>query len=271
MTDPTAAIHDAHAEAPTKETERTSIGTGLGWHFSTGELGYGDGRKIAAGVTHTVDDDEPVLCAFGLHDSMRILDALRHAPRYAPGYVLARTRLGGAVVVGDDKRCGTERTYLAVIDASAILHEFACRLAERAMKRAGNPDPRSVAAIAAKRAWLRGEMTDEQLAVAWAASIDAAWAAGRAVARAAAIDAARAASIDAARAVVSAASIGAARAAAIDAARAVTWGVNRAATWAAAWAFASAFDSSECQNDELTRIAFESLAEVGYTEEQAAQ
>jgi len=234
MNYPTAAVNGAHAEAPTKETKCTSIGTGLGWHFSTGELGYGDGRKIATGVTHTVDV-EPVMCESGLHDSMRIIDALK----YAPGHVLARTRLGGAVVRGNDKRCGTERTYLEVIDASAILHEFACRCAERFIEGEGIPDPRSVAGIAAKRAWLRGEMTDEQLAAA------------RAAARAAAIDSASAAAWAAAWAAVSAA--------------------TSAAVSIAAWAVARTVNIAERENDELTRIAFESLAEVGYTEEQAAQ
>ena len=61
------------------------------------------------------------------------------------------------------------------------LHEFACRCAEEALKRVDNPDPRSVAAIEAKRKWLRGEISDEELTAAWdaarAAAWDAAWAA----------------------------------------------------------------------------------------------
>lgn len=56
-----------------------------------------------------------------------------------------------------------------------ILHEFACRCAERALARVDNPDPRSVAAIAAKRAWLKGEITDEQLGAARGAARSAAW------------------------------------------------------------------------------------------------
>lgn len=58
-----------------------------------------------------------------------------------------------------------------------IMHEFACRCAEEALKLVENPDPISVAAITAKRAWLRGEINDEQLAAAWAAAWDAARAA----------------------------------------------------------------------------------------------
>lgn len=88
------------------------------------------------------------------------------------------------------------------IDAP-ILHEFACRYAEYALSFADNPDPRSIAAIDAKRKWLRGEIKDKELR--------------------AARDAAGAAARDAARA--------AARAAARDAAWAAAW----AAAWDAAW------------------------------------
>ena len=95
------------------------------------------------------------------------------------------------------------------IDAP-ILHEFACRCAEYALSFVDNPDPRSIAAIEAKRKWLRGEIKDKELRAAGAA----AWAA----ARAAAGDAARAAAGDAARA----------------AARAAAWDAARDAAWAAA-------------------------------------
>ena len=52
-----------------------------------------------------------------------------------------------------------------LIDAP-ILHEFACRCVEMALALIPNPDPRSVAAIEAKRKWMRGEITDEELAAA---------------------------------------------------------------------------------------------------------
>ncbi|QQR29474.1 hypothetical protein I5Q82_15740 [Acutalibacter muris] len=90
------------------------------------------------------------------------------------------------------------------------LHEFACRCAEEALKLVEDPDPRSVAAIEAKRKWLKGEISDEELDAAWAAARDAA----RDAARAAAWDVAWAAARDAAR--------DAARAAASDAARDAT-------------------------------------------------
>ena len=70
------------------------------------------------------------------------------------------------------------------IDAP-ILHEFACRCAEYALSFVESPDPRCIAAIEAKRKWLRGKITDAELD----AARDAAWYA----ARDAAMDAAMAA------------------------------------------------------------------------------
>ena len=70
-----------------------------------------------------------------------------------------------------------------------ILHEFACRCAEYALSFVKSPDPRSIAAIEAKRKWLRGEITDVELyaarVAARVAARDAAWAAAQVVARAA--------------------------------------------------------------------------------------
>ena len=74
---------------------------------------------------------------------------------------------------------------------AAILHEFACRCAEKALELVPNPDPRSVEAIEAKRKWLRGEITDDELAAARDAVsaaardavCDAAWDAARDAAR----------------------------------------------------------------------------------------
>ena len=77
-----------------------------------------------------------------------------------------------------------------------ILHEFACRCAEYALSFVASPDPRSIAAIEAKRKWLCGEITDAELYAAWAAAWDAASAAARDAASAAAWDAASAAARD---------------------------------------------------------------------------
>ena len=74
-----------------------------------------------------------------------------------------------------------------------ILHEFACRCAEEALSHIENPDPRSVAAIEAKRKWMRGEISDEELD----ATRDAAWSAARNAARYVAWSAALSATMDA--------------------------------------------------------------------------
>jgi len=73
-------------------------------------------------------------------------------------------------ISADDKLWAVLREDM--LDA-AILHEFACRCAEEALKPIDNPDPRSIAAIATKRAWLRGEITDDELSAAWATAITA--------------------------------------------------------------------------------------------------
>ena len=96
-----------------------------------------------------------------------------------------------------------------------ILHEFACRCAEYALSFVESPDPRSIAAIEAKRKWLRGKITDAELHAARAAALDAAldavssaamdaaqvaaWVAASNTARGAAWAAARVAAQDAAR------------------------------------------------------------------------
>ena len=82
------------------------------------------------------------------------------------------------------------------------LHEFALWSANQ-VRHLMN-DPRSIAALEAKRNWLDGVITDEELDAAWAAARaaagDAAGAAARAAAWAAAWDAAGDAAGDAARA-----------------------------------------------------------------------
>ena len=111
------------------------------------------------------------------------------------------------------------------------LHEFACRCAEEALKLVKDPDPRSVAAIEAKRKWLKGEISDEELAAAWAA----AWAAACAAASASASAAARAAAWASVSAAVSASAWDAASASAWDAASDAAWAAAWASAWASAW------------------------------------
>ena len=95
------------------------------------------------------------------------------------------------------------------IDAP-VLHEYACRCAEYALTFVREPDSRSIAAIEAKRKWLRGEISNDDLTAAWAAACDAAcdaWAAAWAAADAAARAAADAAADAAARVAADAAAL----------------------------------------------------------------
>jgi hypothetical protein len=226
--------------------------TMLAWHW------LADDRKtqydrprvlVTPGLKLSLPDGvEPLPCALGYHASARALDALA----YAPGAVICRVRLSGTVIESGDKHVASSREVLWMADATETLHLFACDEAERAVALVGNPDPRSVAAIEAKRKWLRGEITDAELDAAMAAAWDAARAAARDAARAAAWDAAwdaamaaaRAAAWDAARA----AAWDAAMAAARDAARAAARDAAMAAAWAAAWD--AAWDA---QNKRLTK------------------
>ena len=168
------------------------------WHFlqDSGRLQWKCGRTWIpkVGKTLKVNPDKLHMCHYGLHASTRIIDALG----YASGSLICRVELGGRIIKGDDKVVASERTIIQMADATNVLHEMACWSAERALKLIKNPDPRSVAAIQAKRKWLRGEITDAELAAArdaardaagaaaWDAAWDAAWAAARAAAGAAA-------------------------------------------------------------------------------------
>ena len=214
----------------------------LVWHFLSEDkcLGYGDGRVVEVGQTLECKGD-PVLCDNGMHGSVRLIDALR----YAAGPIVCRVEIEGDVIEGDDKLCGRRRTVLWMLDATRILHEFACMCAEDALALVEQPDERSVAAIEAKRKWLDGKITDEELDAAWesswGAAQDAAWsaratalaaqAAARAVAQEAA-PAARSASWDAQYAAQAASE--AARDAAWSAVRSASWGAARSASWDAA-------------------------------------
>jgi hypothetical protein len=196
----------------------------LAWHFLAEDrcLRYGDGRVVEAGQTLAAEGDLE-LCENGMHASIRPLDALG----YAPGPILCRVRLGGEIIHGGDKAVARTRTVLWMVDATRALHEFACWCAERALTVAGVEDRRCWRAIESKRAWLRGEISDDELDAARAAAGDAAraaaWAAARAAAWAAAGDAAGDAAGAAARDAARAAARAAAGAAARDAARAAAW------------------------------------------------
>ena len=230
--------------------------TVLAWHFVKDDGTNRDGIKEKIGQWYKVEG-EIVPCQRGLHGSVRPLDALE----FAPGCILRRTEHRGTIVEhNDDKIASSERRALWQIDATKLLHLFACWAAENALKDAKVTDERCWKAIKIKRQWLGKKATDEELA----AARDAAWAAASAAARDAARAAARDAAWDAARAARDAAwaaAWAAARDAARDAAWDAAWAAARAARdaassagWAAAWA--AARDAAwEKMNKKLTAMA----------------
>jgi hypothetical protein len=152
-------------------------------------------------------------------------------------------------IPADDKLWAVLRKELL---PAHILHEFACICAEHALLRereAGRePDPRSWAAIEAKRKWMRREISDEALseartkarAAVRAASNTATEAARAAVEAEAAVRVASNTATEAARAAVEAADATAAVWMAADAAAwaatRAAWAAARAAVLAAVWA-----------------------------------
>jgi hypothetical protein len=124
----------------------------------------------------------------------------------------------------------------------AILHEFACRCVEAVLplfEKEFPDDKRPRNAIAAKRKWLKGEITDKELTAASDAAWSA-WATREAAAARAAASAAWGAAWGAAWDAARAAAWGAARAAAWDAAWGAAWDAARAAAWGAARAYGGA-------------------------------
>ena len=164
----------------------------LVWHFLR-QNWETDSGSIKTKIGETYHVEPPIkICSHGLHGSRKVLDALG----YSAGPVLTLCEVWGEFDEQSDKVVAEFRRPLWGKDISPELNEWACCNAEVALLIAEVEDPRSWNVIEAKRAWLRGEISDEELAAAWAA----AWDAARDVAWAAAWDAARDVAWDAARA-----------------------------------------------------------------------
>ena len=185
----------------------------LVWHFLRQNWETNSGSiKTKVGDTYHVEP--PIkICSHGMHGSRKVLDALG----YLAGPILTLCEVWGEFAEQSDKIVAEYRRPLWGKDISTELNEWACCNAEVALLVAGIEDSRCWEAIEAKRAWLRGEISDKELDASWAAAWAAAWDASRdaswAAARAAARDAAWAAARDAAWAAARAASWDAARAA----------------------------------------------------------
>jgi hypothetical protein len=186
-----------------------------------------------------------------MRTSVRAIDALF----YAPGPIVCRVRMSGEIECDHDKVVVTW-----MYDATRVLYEFACCVAEAALLMADVKDPRCWQAIETRRAWLRGEVGNADMVAAREAARDAAWdaASNSATIADAAREAARDAARDAAWAASNAAWV-AAWAAAWAAARAAAWAAARDATWAAAWGeqnqvletmlYEGRSDESSCQRE----------------------
>ena len=169
------------------------------YHFLNDDkkLGYGDGRRVHVGKWYRVKG--PIeLCKFGMHASKNILDALS----YSNSHTLCLVELTDDVIHDGDKSVASGRKIIWMLDVEMILHEFACKCAERALKLANVTDGRCWEAIKVKRKWLKDLATDAELNAARVAgytAISAAIYTARDAAIYAAIYAARYAARDAAR------------------------------------------------------------------------
>jgi len=165
------------------------------WHFMAADrrLGYGDGRLMRKGQTLRVAG-KPVMCGHGLHGSRRIIAALG----YAVGPIICRVEIGGDIVEYADKLVGNTRKTLWWIDGTMLLREFACRVAEDALRVAGVKDERCWNAINVARRRIKGEATDKELSAAMSAAESAARSAAESAAMSAAWGAARSAAESAA-------------------------------------------------------------------------
>ena len=103
----------------------------LAWHFLRSDkcLGYEDGRKVVKGRKMKCDTDTPIkLCEFGMHASLKPLDALSFMQWENP--IICRVEMSGDIIHGDNKLAAQERKVIAWCNANKVLRDFACRVAE---------------------------------------------------------------------------------------------------------------------------------------------
>ena len=171
------------------------------------------------GVTYSVTG-KLQMCEWGLHGSERAIDALS----FAPGPIACYVELSGDILRDTDKVCASERTVLAMVDATDVLREF---IRDTLIVR----QPHIVALF------MRAGIVDHAEAIR---GLDMATADYKSIQQVmAAADAAHAAAGAAARDAAGAAAGAAARDAA-GAAWAAAWAAAEAAAWAAAAAAGAA-------------------------------
>ncbi len=168
----------------------------LAWHFceESRRTRWNDLPIVVGGtIKH---DGKLVLCESGLHASAKALDALV----YAPGPIICRVKLSGEILTSEDKLVASERTCIAMADATDILwsmarwyalqviHFWDAPAGVREFLETGKEELRAAAGEAAEaaaraaRAAAWGAAGAAARAAAWAAAGDAAWAAAWAAA-----------------------------------------------------------------------------------------
>jgi hypothetical protein len=212
----------------------------IAWHFlkSDRKLAYPPHTPVFTGQRLTVDPDRMELRVYGLHASERALDALK----YAPGPIVCRVRLGGRILTGEDKLCASERTVIAMADATGTLRAFARACALDVIDNWNAP--------AVVREYLETGNEDLRIA-AWSAA-SAAESAAESVARSVARSAASARS---------AAWSAAGAAAAAEASESAAWSAARSVAWLAAesaWSAARSVAESK-QNKQFEAMLFDLL------------
>ena len=170
------------------------------YHFLREDMtgGYGNEPPWKVGKRREVKG-ELSLCRWGYHYGFTPANALD----YAFGPILCLVEVQRKGPKDGTKGCSRSRKLLKAVNVERILHEAACDIAEDVLpifEKEFPGDKRPRLAIEAKRKWLKGEITDTELAAARDAAWDAARAAARAAARDAAWDAAWAAAKAAAKA-----------------------------------------------------------------------
>ena len=166
----------------------------IAWHFLKEDMcaGYGKERAWKVGDERTVKTKTIKLCERGYHSSPTLFDALE----YAPGPMACIVEVSEPEAKDTTKQVSRTRKLLVAVNVDKELRQFAIDCAERALLRerehGREPDARSWAALEAARAFIRGEITPEELyAAANAAYAAANAAANTAYAYAAAANAAR--------------------------------------------------------------------------------
>jgi hypothetical protein len=202
------------------------------WFASSDRLPHGDSREIAIGKRHSLRG-EIIICEHALHASRDPFDALS----YSSGPYLYKVRCWGDVVEQIDKLGARNREYVAMMDATNMLLQFAREQAlsvvhlwdapeiVKAYLETGNEDIKEAAMGAAV-----GATRETPTEASTAASTAAAWAASRATSVTAAWEACWAAS------------------------KATAWAASRAMVWETAWE--TARETARNKFNELTAALF---------------